>query len=508
MIKSAFVVFGLAVAMLVDAQRVVFQNPNDPSLDTTGPTVTITTPTSSSTYDNGSGGTLATLAGTSTGGAAICRWSNDQGGSGTATTSADGSWTVSSISLAEGDNALTVTCVDSGNNTGSDVLTVSRDSVSCDETLSAGADVDAAYAAVADGVAWTICLNSGTYSGTNVAFANETRTSAYVTIRSVSGVGATLSGLSTNNVDYLRISSVTINAWDETGCSTHVEVLDSTFVQGGEGPFINEGSCGAQAILFDGNVLTNVDLTYADERMGVEGGANGITISNNLFSNTVGCTVSQCASGGIMLGGGQNIIIEMNTFDRLTQSVCDADSGQHCDAIQCFGGCDTASPNNTIIRKNYFINGDTYIMAPDHSIDLLVEDNVFNECAVGYSGPVQIGQNSGTQDGAIFRHNTLGCGNVGIAGSNGLVENNIFFSGAEIDFAGGGGCSGCTRRYNLFTDSGDQSGTNVVIGSPQWLGGTWSTIPSTWAGFLLNGGSPGENAGNDGQDMGTRYYGS
>lgn len=91
--------------------------------DTTAPVTTITVPTSSTTY-GASTSPLATLSGTATDavGVASCSWSNDRGGSGTATGTT--SWSVSNISLFSGANVLTVTCRDAANNGGTDILTV------------------------------------------------------------------------------------------------------------------------------------------------------------------------------------------------------------------------------------------------------------------------------------------------------------------------------------------------------------------------------------------------
>lgn len=67
--------------------------------------VTITSPTSSPTYDNGSTSTI-NLGGTATSASAIT-WANDRGGSGSATGTS--TWTISGIALSSGSNVITVT---------------------------------------------------------------------------------------------------------------------------------------------------------------------------------------------------------------------------------------------------------------------------------------------------------------------------------------------------------------------------------------------------------------
>lgn len=91
-------------------------------------TITITAPTSGTTYDAGTNSTLTTLAGTGSSSNTItsCAWTNNLGGSGAA--SGTTSWSVASIALTVGSNLLTVTCTDNVGATGNDVLTVTRSS--------------------------------------------------------------------------------------------------------------------------------------------------------------------------------------------------------------------------------------------------------------------------------------------------------------------------------------------------------------------------------------------
>ena len=91
-------------------------------------TTTITSPTSSSTYDAGSassitlGGTGSSLRGIS----GACTWTNSLGGSGTTTGGAV--WSITGLSLTVGSNVITVTCAESGGSVGSDTITVTRSS--------------------------------------------------------------------------------------------------------------------------------------------------------------------------------------------------------------------------------------------------------------------------------------------------------------------------------------------------------------------------------------------
>jgi poly(3-hydroxybutyrate) depolymerase len=90
--------------------------------DTVAPTATITTPTSATTFATTSsslnlGGTAADNVGVTQ-----VTWSNDRGGSGTA--SGTTSWTANGIILQNGQNVITVTAKDAALLTGTDTLTV------------------------------------------------------------------------------------------------------------------------------------------------------------------------------------------------------------------------------------------------------------------------------------------------------------------------------------------------------------------------------------------------
>jgi Big-like domain-containing protein len=92
--------------------------------ETTRPTVTVTSPTSGTTYTTGA--SAVTLAGRASDNVGVTQvtWANGRGGSGTA--SGTTSWTASGISLQTGSNVLTVTARDASGNTATTTLTVNR----------------------------------------------------------------------------------------------------------------------------------------------------------------------------------------------------------------------------------------------------------------------------------------------------------------------------------------------------------------------------------------------
>lgn len=90
--------------------------------DVTAPVVSITSPTADATYETSSspvnlGGTASDAVGVTS-----VTWSNDKGGSGSASGTTE--WTITGISLQSGANVITITGRDAANNEGTDTLTV------------------------------------------------------------------------------------------------------------------------------------------------------------------------------------------------------------------------------------------------------------------------------------------------------------------------------------------------------------------------------------------------
>jgi hypothetical protein len=130
MTRLTLVLLALCVALVsVDADQFrirVGRPPTPVGGDTTPPVVTITSPTSASTF-NTSTTPLTTLAGTASDnvGVVSCSWSSSNGGSGSTTGTT--SWSVPSIALATNSNTvIEVVCVDAASNQGSDTLTVTH----------------------------------------------------------------------------------------------------------------------------------------------------------------------------------------------------------------------------------------------------------------------------------------------------------------------------------------------------------------------------------------------
>ena len=90
--------------------------------DITNPGISITSPTSLSSYSTSSSSITISGSASDNVGVTQVTWSNSQGGSGTA--SGTTSWSMSGITLYSGTNVITVTAWDAAGNTGTNTLTV------------------------------------------------------------------------------------------------------------------------------------------------------------------------------------------------------------------------------------------------------------------------------------------------------------------------------------------------------------------------------------------------
>ncbi|MDO8747827.1 MAG: hypothetical protein Q7J72_01775, partial [Candidatus Omnitrophota bacterium] len=141
------------------------------TLDAIAPTVSITSPTSDSTYTSISSTiSLSGSASDATSGIKSVSWSNSLGGSGTA--SGTTSWSVSGISLQSGDNVITVTATDYAGKTATDTLTVTYSS-STDTTAPKGSITINSGKMYADSGNVTLNLSATDDKGVTAYYASE-----------------------------------------------------------------------------------------------------------------------------------------------------------------------------------------------------------------------------------------------------------------------------------------------------------------------------------------------
>jgi hypothetical protein len=159
------------ISYLASGSNTQMYSTNAPVADIQDPTVSITGPTSSPTYST-SVGTLA-LSGTATDNVAVTSvtWSNPAtGASGTAIGLA--SWSISSLTLASGDNPITVKAFDAAGNNGTDTITVTYTPDTTDPTIQIDSPVDTGYYATSQNhvvISGTASDNAGV---TTVTWAN------------------------------------------------------------------------------------------------------------------------------------------------------------------------------------------------------------------------------------------------------------------------------------------------------------------------------------------------
>lgn len=451
-----------------------------------GVTTTIETPTSSATYDAGTSDTLTTLGGTATSaaGAVIgCTWSNNLGGNGSATGTT--SWSVASIPLTIGTNVITVTCMDNLLAQGDDVLSVTRAASGvCDQTLSTADNILAAVIVAPNDT--TICLTSGNYGIQN--FNNVGRT-GYVTLRSVTGIGAQISP-NLGNTHFIKFSNLTLTSMDVSACSTNIHTLSSTFVQGAAGLFFNNRDAPCAVALnhvVDGVTFTAATFTGGEGVLSITGHPSsvpsGIVIRNSIFDATYGDGIQGFDScKGITIGPG-------NVFKNIVQ-----DGLTHFDGIQFY-----CNGSGNIIEGNWFSNLVSCCALTHHSnvpTGTIFRDNILNNIA-----SYQVGLGSA---GFIYDHNTArNVSDLALRafGGNITARSNIFVGtmGYRVD---NDGTFATTITYSLCDGTDCPAGANQIIATPVFVGGSNPDLFTTFAEWRLAIGSPGKNAGHDGNDIG------
>lgn len=368
----------------------------------------------------------------------------------------------------------------------------------CTTTLSAGANVGTTISEAANGA--VICLNNGNYSGFTL---NNVGKSPRVTIRAVNSGQATFTSEVTFNgsTNGLTFDGINYNGISITGASA----ANLTFKNGDASKAtveIDGVTTTTPNILFEN--LTHYDQDNSGFCWG--GTVNCVGAGAYWFSyagrstpvaTIRGATIARGCADGIQ--SGVPFILEYSTISDKLVGSCINDP--HVDATQLYGGPFAG----TIIRYNYYYNNAQVVAAYDGVDGVLIEHNVMDP---GTSEPRPCQIELYSDDGSIVRNNTLiqRSGNglicmdrklVDNVGVNTQVYNNI---AAGIDFANGSTASVNTK--NLLPSGG---GTNLT-GSPTFKG-TCQGGASNWKNCSLTNGSAGRNAGTDGKDVGTRFYG-
>ncbi|BFU93457.1 MAG: hypothetical protein NTNFB02_01790 [Nitrospira sp.] len=363
----------------------------------------------------------------------------------------------------------------------------------CNQTLSPGANLASAISSAAAGT--TICLNSGSYG--SVTLGSFTK-SPRVIVQATTPLGPTM-GLSAqsgaNGVTFDGIS-FTSGATISGSLTKNITIQNSDF--GTRQLAISTVNFNNNNILIDHNTFGAHNATGCEGRLCITWGGGpgsvpaGVVVSNNTFGPG-GCSDGiQVGSYGVVIGPG-------NTFTGIVQGNCAA----HVDAIQGYG------QSHTTVTGNYFTN---------NTVDLGFYDGgaseVFTHNVLEHSSSNGVAVQCGTISNPLYEHNTMKNAGVNFNGkpengntTNLLLRNNIFLGSSRVNLTQNGtpACTNCTVTNNLFDTSNIASGSNNLIGTPTFVGGS---SPNTWTAYQLSSASLGKNAGSDGKDMGINGSGT
>jgi hypothetical protein len=264
--------------------------------DNTAPAVTISGPTSASTYATGSQ-TLA-ISGTASDAVGVTQvtWANNRGGSGTASGTA--SWSASGITLQGGSNVITVTARDAAGNVGTDTLTVTYtapDTTAPTVTISSPTTAST-YAMVLQPPLTISGTASDNVGVTQVSWVNDrggSGTATGSTSWSVAGI-ALQSG--TNNI--------TVTARD-AAANLSTDVLTVTYTPDTSAPTVTiQGPTSADTFSTTSNVIT-LGGSFSDDR-----GVTAITWVNDRegIPRVVSMGATSWSVSSVTLQSGINVI--------------------------------------------------------------------------------------------------------------------------------------------------------------------------------------------------------
>lgn len=273
-----------------DAQDVTLEAGED---DTTDPVVTITAPTSNTTYSTATT-PITTIAGTATDavGTTSVTWANAAtSGSGSASgcsgqTSCN--WSVSSISLNEGSNAITVTGTDAASNEGTDTITVTLDSTAPSRSNGSPSGT----------------LAAGTTSTAISLTTNETATCKYGTTASVAYASQPNTFFSTNSTSH----STTVSSLSDGNSYTYYVRCQDSLSNANTSDFSISFSVNARpsrsngspsGALASGTTQTSMSLTTNETATCKYGTSAGVAYASlpNTFSSTNSTSHSTTVSG-------------------------------------------------------------------------------------------------------------------------------------------------------------------------------------------------------------------
>lgn len=281
-------------------------------LDTTAPSVSITVPTPSDTYDTTN--PTVTLSGTSLdiNGISKVAWSNNRGGSGMA--SGTISWTIANIALQADDNVITVTATDGAGNTASDVLTVTLNYAPTGSIT------------INSGVAYTnsrsVTLNLSAADNVRVAGYFISTSSAVPLAADPGWVAVPDSPTYTGNISYtlsVGDGTKTVYAWYKDNADNVSTTYSDVIILDATVPVITITSPTSS----DTYITTNSTINLAGSALDATSGLSTITWSNDRGGSGTASGTASWSITGIVLSSGDNIIT-VKAMDRAGNTANDA----------------------------------------------------------------------------------------------------------------------------------------------------------------------------------------
>ena len=291
--------------------------------DTTAPAVTITSPTSSATT------TVATtpinIGGTASDAVGVTQvtWSNNLGGSGTATGTT--SWSVSGIVLQTGSNVLTITARDAAGNSSTDTLTVTYAPDSTAPQVIISTPTSSSSTTVANSTLNLGGTASDSVGVTQVTWTNDrggSGTTTGTTNWSVSGV-----------VLQLGVNVLTVSARDAAG-NVGTDSLSVTYGPDTTAPAVTITSPTSNATLAVGLASLNIGGSASDAI-----GVTQVSWTNDRGGSGNASGTTSWSVSGIALQSGSNI---------LTVTARDAAGNTNTDTLTVTYTPDTVAPVVTI----------------------------------------------------------------------------------------------------------------------------------------------------------------
>ncbi len=264
------------------------------------------------------------------------------------------------------------------------------------------------------------------------------------------------------------------------------------------------------------NVTANYDMFPGDKADCVGGPEGRIWINENSHSSTpdgvtiensnIGGSVSQC--DGIQTGGYGPQFLNNWIHDYHYQS------SAHTDGIQDYGG------SHEVVKGNFMYNVPDCYVSYDGTNHADVENNICVNDGSQSNGASPNDLDILGDTGSIIKHNTVvafkdsygsagGCITLGSKGQSSTgtsITDNI---ATCLVTNSGGNSASYTENHNMWVSSGP-SGTGDMHSTPTYAGGTCASLTSTqapfcsdrWSNYLLAASSTGNNAADDGTDLG------